>query len=293
MTFKRLIFVVVFLFSSSAAHAQINIPSIINVLADPSGACASPGTPLQYNTQLNHLSACQGAAPGPYSWALVSGGSGGGNVTAASAASAANQICVASGASKTCTYIDFPDVKNFPAAICPGGSPGSGWSFGSTAYANSGGAACRAGTNNLNGYVAITDTAATFAQFQVPIPADWDTGADPYILVGLISVTDTTNGHTIIPQIQISCPTAVNGTVTDDHAFATAHALTTITMGASAVANGFYTTSVQMNSTDLTGCPAGGFMIVQLGRSTDTATGIIGFEYANITWPRLLAVQAN
>ena len=77
MIFKRLFFASVFLFASSAAHAQINIPSIINVLADPSGTCANPGMPLQYNTQLNHLSACQGASPGPYSWALVSGGGGG------------------------------------------------------------------------------------------------------------------------------------------------------------------------------------------------------------------------
>ena len=62
-----------------AASAQINIPSVINVLTDPSGTCASPGVPLQYNTQLNHLSACTGPSPsGPYSWALVSGGGGSG-----------------------------------------------------------------------------------------------------------------------------------------------------------------------------------------------------------------------
>ena len=95
MIFKRLIFTSVFLFVCGTAHAQINIPSIINVLTDPSGTCASPGTPLQYNTQLNHLSACQGASPGPYSWALVSGGGGSGaspffgNITAVSVASSA------------------------------------------------------------------------------------------------------------------------------------------------------------------------------------------------------------
>ena len=95
MIFKRLIFTSVFLFVCGTAHAQINIPSIINVLTDPSGTCASPGTPLQYNTQLNHLSACQGASPGPYSWALVSGGGGSGaspffgNIAAVSVASSA------------------------------------------------------------------------------------------------------------------------------------------------------------------------------------------------------------
>jgi len=80
MIFKRPAFITVLLFAvftCGSTHAQINIPSIVNVLTDPSGTCASPGTPLQYNTQLNHLSACQGASPGPYSWALVSGGGGG------------------------------------------------------------------------------------------------------------------------------------------------------------------------------------------------------------------------
>ena len=78
MTFKIRVCVLAALLTGagSVVSAQINIPSIINVLTDPSGTCASPGTPLQYNTQLNHLSACQGASPGPYSWALVSGGGG-------------------------------------------------------------------------------------------------------------------------------------------------------------------------------------------------------------------------
>lgn len=84
------IFAVLSLFPPAAyrASAQINIPSIINVLTDPSGVCLSPGTPLQYNTQLNHLSACQGASPGPYSWSLVSSGGGGsGTVTSITAGS--------------------------------------------------------------------------------------------------------------------------------------------------------------------------------------------------------------
>ena len=81
MTFKVFKACALMALLAGAASAQINIPSVINVLTDPSGTCASPGTPLQYNTQLNHLSACQGASPGPYSWALVSGGGGSGTVT--------------------------------------------------------------------------------------------------------------------------------------------------------------------------------------------------------------------
>lgn len=182
--------------------------------------------------------------------------------------------------------IDFPERFMVPAANCNNTSPGAGWSIGS-----GGTVTCRGGSNNLGGYVTITDTSSTFAQFMLAIPVDWDTTTNPYIGVGLTS-GDTTNGHTIIPQIRISCPTAVNGTVSDDHAFATAHSLTTVTVGTSAVANGLYTTSIQMNSTDMTGCVAGGMMIVQVGRATDTATSA-NFYYADVTFPRLLTVQAN
>ena len=43
----------------------------------------------------------------------------------------------------------------------------------------------------------------------------------------------------------------------------------------------------------MSGCVAGGSMIVSVGRATDTATGVIGFYYANVTFPRRLVVQAN
>jgi hypothetical protein len=217
---------------------------------------------------------------------LLAGG-GTGSAPQVSAAGTAKQIAL-SGGTGAPTFIDFPERYMIPAANCNNATAGAGWSIGS-----GGTVTCRAGTNNLGGFVSITDTSSTFAQFQLSIPADWDTSTDPYILFALQAATDTTNGHTIIPQIQISCPTATNGTVTDDHAFAAAHSATTITLGSSAVAHGFYTTSVQMNSTDMSGCVAGGMMIVQVGRATDTATGVIGFEYADVTFPRLLAVQAN
>lgn len=212
----------------------------------------------------------------------------GGNamVTAAANAVAAKQLCTSSGASKSCSYIDFPDTKTIPAANCNNTTAGAGWSIGA-----GGTVSCRGGANNLGGYIQITDTASTFAQFMVPIPGDWDTSANPYVRFG-VSTGDTTSGHTIIPQIRISCPTATNGTSSDDHGFAAAHSMTTITIGASAVSNGFYTTSGQMNSTDVTGCVADGMMIVQVGRATDTATSS-NFYYANLTWPRLLVVKAN
>jgi hypothetical protein len=213
---------------------------------------------------------------------------GGSVVTSSGGASAGKQICTSGGANVTCVYIDFPERTQYQSATCNNATATALWSIGS-----GGTVACRAGTNNQGGYISITDTSSTFAQFQVSIPADWDTGSNPYLAFGLFAATDTTSGDTIIPKIAVSCPTATNGTVTDDHAFAAAHSAATVTIGASAVANGFYTTSMQANSTDMTGCVAGGMMIVRVGRATDTATGTVGFQYVNVTWPRLLTLQAN
>lgn len=205
-------------------------------------------------------------------------------VTATSAAAGAKQVCTSSGASKTCSYIDFPDVKTIPAANCNNATAGNGWSIGS-----GGTVTCRAGTNNQGGYVAITDTSSTFAQFAVEIPEDWDSGTNPYIRFQVAS-TDATSGHTIIPQIKVSCAKG-DGTTTDDVSFNAAHSSSTITLNTTA--NQFWSNStVQMNSTDMTGCVAGALMIVQVGRATDTATNA-EFYAAVITFPRLLVVQGN
>ena len=205
-------------------------------------------------------------------------------MTAASTATAAKQTCVASGASRTCSYISFPDVKPFPAATCTNVTATALWSMGA-----SGVATCRAGTNNTSAFIAITDMAATFAQFITSIPEDWDSSIRPYIRVQVAS-TDTTVGATIIPQIKVSC-SAGDGSTTDDVTFNAAHSLSTVTLNATA--NQFWSTSnVQMNSTDMTGCSAGSMMIVQIGRATDTASQA-GFYGATITFPRLLNVQAN
>jgi hypothetical protein len=181
---------------------------------------------------------------------------------------------------------DIYERYQIPAANCNAGNPGAAWSI----PASGGGVpTCRAGTNNIGGYVAITDSTA--AQFQISIPLDWDTAVNPYVLFA-VSSSDTTNGHVIIPNIQVSCPAAVNGTATDDDTFSAAHSAATITIGSSAVAHGLYTSSMQMNSTDVSGCVAGAFMIIQVGRATDSATSA-QFWYANVTFPRLNTKQAN
>jgi hypothetical protein len=205
-------------------------------------------------------------------------------VTAATAATAANQVCVSSGATKTCTYIDLPERLYVPSANCNNTNAGAGWSIGS-----GGTVTCRAGTNNLGGYISITDTSSTFATFQIAIPEDWDTGSNPYIRFQIAS-TDATNGHTVIPSIQVACYKG-DGSTTDDVAANAAHSLSTVTLNGNA--NRFWSTSnVQMNSTDVTGCVAGALMQITVGRATDTATNA-EFYGATVTIPRLPAVQAN
>jgi len=182
------------------------------------------------------------------------------------------------------TYSDFPDVKFIPAANCNNATAGNGWAIGS-----GGTVTCRAGTNNLGGYVSITDTSSTFATFQIAIPEDWDTASNPYIRFHLAS-TDATNGHTVIPSIQVACYKG-DGSTTDDVAANAAHSLSTVTLNGNA--NRFWSSAnVQMNSTDVTGCVAGALMQVTVGRATDTATNA-EFYGATITFPRLLTVQAN
>ena len=92
------------------------------------------------------------------------------------------------------------------------------------------------------------------------------------------------------PEINVACYKG-DGTTTDDVAANGFHSLSTVTLNGNA--NRFWSTSnVQMNSTDVTGCVAGAIMQVTVGRATDTATNA-EFYSATITFPRLLAVQAN
>lgn len=212
--------------------------------------------------------------------------SGGGSAASAVAVAAlfggpgsSGQYLAANG-----TIQSFSDVGFIPAANCNNATAGDGWSIGS-----GGTVTCRAGTNNLGGFISITDTAASFATFQVSIPEDWNTLLNPYIRFKIAS-TDATNAHTIIPSIQVACYKG-DGSTTDDVAANAAHSLSTVTLNG--VANRFWSTSnVQMNSTDVTGCVAGALMQVTVGRATDTATNA-EFYGATITFPRLMTVQAN
>lgn len=235
-----------------------------NIIGLWTGTCSS-------STYLNGAGACGTPA-------------GSGTVTDGTGSTTANKTAVSTTTAHQINYIDFPQALDIPAANCNNTTAGAGWSIGS-----GGTATCRAGTNNKGGFISITDTAATFATFQIAIPEDWDAAANPYIRFQLAS-TDATSGHTIIPSIQVACYKG-DGSTTDDVAANAAHSLSTVTLNTTA--NQFWSTSnVQLNSTDMTGCVAGAIMQITVGRATDTATNA-EFYSATVTFPRLLAVQAN
>jgi hypothetical protein len=194
----------------------------------------------------------------------------------------AGQAVFSGGSSADPAYGDFWYPEFIPAANCNNTTAGAGWSIGS-----GGTVTCRAGTNNLGGFITITDTSSTFAQFMTVIPFDWDSSTRPYIRVYFESDSDTTSAHTVIPQVKVSCSQAINGSTTDDQTFTAAQSLSTTTLGGSAIAHGLYAGStVQFGSTQMSGCVAGGLFIVQIGRASDSATGNINFYGATISWPR-------
>jgi len=211
-------------------------------------------------------------------------------VQSASSAGTSGEALTSGGSSAIGAYTDLWIPEKIPAANCNNATAGSGWSIGS-----SGTVTCRAGTNNLGGYIAITDTSSTFAQFSTMVPEDWDTASDPYIRFAFAYPgTDGSSSHTIIPQIKVSCVKG-DGSTTDDVTFATAHSSGTTTLS-SATANLFFANnSVQLNSTDMSGCVAGSMMVVQVGRATDTATSAANFYFAVLTWPHKTpgTAQAN
>jgi hypothetical protein len=201
-------------------------------------------------------------------------------VTAANPAGSAKQVCISSGASRTCTYIDFPDAKYIPFAICVNGTASTG-----VTTTTSVGGTCRAGTNNKDAYVGPFTT-SDVATFKIHLPKDWDTATAPSLSVD-VATTDTTNAHTIILQAATEC-SKLDGTTTDDVAFNAAQSLSTVTINTTA--NQTWTATLASLTT--TGCSAPGIMWVKVTRTTDTATNVELYG-AELTVPRLLTVQAN
>lgn len=198
------------------------------------------------------------------------------------AAGTAKQIYQSGGVGAP-NWITFPDTSYSPSANCVNAVAGSAWSTGATPAA-----LCRAGTNNKSAELSPWG-AADVGTTQFHIDKDTDlTTTLPQVMLELTS-TDAVNAHTIIMQEQVACAKE-DGTTTDDVAFNAARSFTTITLNGNA--NRTWSTTLALNSTDLTGCAAPGIMWVKISRTTDTATNV-GVYGLNLTQFRLLTSQAN
>jgi hypothetical protein len=174
-----------------------------------------------------------------------------------------------------------PDTKYVPSAGIISGTASSSWNI----PASGGPAATtRIGANTLDAALNFADTNS--AQFTVALPLDWDstTALNARLYV---ATSDVTSGHTIIMQLATSCEKG-DGSTSDDVAFNTVQAMSTITLGT--VGNQMWTATLTSMTT--TGCLAGGLMKVKVVRGTDTATAayVLGVQ---LTIPRALTVQAN
>jgi hypothetical protein len=214
------------------------------------------------------------------------GNSGGGSanaVTAGSAAAAANQTCVASGASRTCSYIDFPDVQTHAAGIWNGTSNNLMW--------NVDGSQCIPNTLGVTySYGAIQCiTGVNYAFFTVALPEDWDTASQPY--VALLSASSIVNpSKTVIWTPSVSCSS--NGVAIADATYHAESAYSTINTPTSGAILTQRSSARLTQATSGNGCVPGGYMNIRFVLSgTTTASDYI--IAAVVTIPRLLVVQAN
>lgn len=204
-------------------------------------------------------------------------------VTAASAATAAKQTCVASGANKTCSYISFPDAKIVPFASAPGGTAVSGVTYASGQWTPT----LRAGTNNIGAALQAIPSTGASLQFVFELPGDWDTTQQPFISIYYGSGANTTG--TVIWTVSSACSKA-DGSVTDDPTFVAETAFASQTMAA---ANRYWAKSGQYTAiTSGNSCIPGSPVLIKVALS-GTASSAINADKAVITVPRLLTVQAN
>ena len=203
-------------------------------------------------------------------------------VLAAAPAASAKQVCTATAnSSKTCSYIDFPEVFEFPIANVNGSNAGNGWSINTTCGALPA-IYARTGTNLATGYLQFSASESACTQFE--LPADWDTATNPYIRVNYTQ-NGSTSSQSIIYTIQVGC-----STTTDDAAFATAQTFSTTTTGATA--NTPYTQTLQLNSTSMTACTGGNMMNLKVSTAAGSSA-VTNLQMVSLTVPRLITVQAN
>ncbi|HEY6341812.1 MAG TPA: hypothetical protein VIY49_09990 [Bryobacteraceae bacterium] len=194
----------------------------------------------------------------------------------------AKQILVAGSPDN---YIDYPDVKVVPTAVCNAGTAGPAWTIPSSGGFS---VACRAGTNNLLGALQGTPSSGATAYFDFELPGDWDTTNQPYVQIFYGSGSNTSG--TVIFTVSTACMGAEAGGTTDDPSFNANSAFSTQTM---ATANRAWAVSGKLTAvTSGNNCDAGSNMIVKVVLS-GTASSAINVYKASVTVPRLLTVQAN
>jgi hypothetical protein len=208
--------------------------------------------------------------------------SGSGTTVSGLSNGTAKQILVAGSPDN---YIDYPDVKVVPTAVCNAGAAGPAWTIPSLGGFS---VACRAGTNNLLGALQGTPSSGATAYFDFELPGDWDTTHQPYVQIFYGSGSNTSG--TVIFTVSTACMGAEAGATTDDPAFNANSAFSTQTM---ATANRAWAVSGQLTAvTSGNNCDAGSNMIVKVVLS-GTASSAINVYKATVTVPRLLTVQAN
>jgi hypothetical protein len=207
------------------------------------------------------------------------------NLVTAASNGTTKQLCTVTSSNKACTFIDFPDVHIVPAANCVAATAGGGWSYATATWT----ATCRAGSNNLGGYLSLAPNTGGAAQFQFDLPVDWDTSVQPYIKIIYASGGTVVGTDTAIWTVASACSKS-DGSVTDDPAF---HAESAFSSQTLATANRMWAQTGQFTAmTSGNNCIAGSSVIIKLTLSGTETNAIAAYE-AVLTVPRLLTVQAN
>lgn len=174
-------------------------------------------------------------------------------------------------------YPDYYRPTTYWAANQNAGTAGNAWNLPTSSPCTN---TARSGINVVAG--TITCTSSLSAQFRFYLPESWDTGVLPYIRVDMIS-SDATSGHTIIPTAAVICAKG-DGTTTDDVAFNAAQSLATITLNANANRE-WTTSSVQFNSTSMTGAVAASVCTVKMSINASSTATNAQYYSATITVP--------
>lgn len=300
--------------SAMSATAGFKPPSAAGAAPTTAGVCSFDSTANDWvcgnGSSTNHDAFVTGSAPGAglatfdgshYSLTSTST-SGTGNVLLASwlatptaggigygtstsqygttSAGTAKQL-VASGGTSAPTFIDMIETHAVVPADCNGSTAGTGFSLPASSAPSP---YCRTGTNVQTGYLQYAASVQS-AQFQYRLPSDWDSGTNPWI-----SINYTQNAATGSQVIAFSVAVACNPTGTDDSAFNTAQTFTTTTTTTTAGTQ--YTQNLQLNSTSMTSCVAGGMMNFKIA-STASQTAVANLQMVTLSVPRLMVAQAN